>query len=88
MVRLVPQRAGTAAAQAAQSHCPRGDDADIDPGIWRGVDLSRLMPLPGAQGRLLSCTAWASPIDRRSARRSHQRSPSANSPARCSRSQG
>src|SRR5262245_4856703 len=50
-----------------------GDDADIDARVLRtlsvgpphrdflpaSVDLSRFMPPPGSQGRLSSCTAWA-----------------------------
>jgi papain like protease/uncharacterized protein DUF4384 len=50
-----------------------GDDAEIDPATLRGlpvgpphrdflpasIDLSHLMPLPGSQGHLSSCTAWA-----------------------------
>src|SRR5438477_2004897 len=50
-----------------------GDDRDIEPDILRtlpvgpphraflppSADLSNLMPLPGNQGRLGSCAAWA-----------------------------
>jgi len=57
-----------------------GDDADIDAGILRtlpvgaphrdflpaSVDLSKLMPSPGSQGRLSSCTAWATAYAARS----------------------